>query len=518
MNKQFLIENKYFSICLMIITGILALFFWEGKQGFSISDEGFLWYGVQRVLAGEVPVRDFNAYDIGRYYWAAAFMKLAGDNGVVTLRISAMLFQAIALCIGLSILVRISTKQNCIYWLLAVISLLVWMVHRHRLFDMSLPIILIGSLSLLVEKPSTRRYFWTGLIVGLVAVFGQNHGLYGALGSISIMLYLIIKRENAPNLITAFASWSSGVVVGYLPVLIFLVFVPGFAFAFWEGIRILLFEIKATNIPLPVPWPWLVPFGQLSAMNMLYQVTQGAFFVFIVVFGILGIVYVLRQRLQNNSVSPILVASVFLSFPYAHYTFSRADLTHLAFGITPFLMGIFALLTNQPTKIKWPFAVLLCSMSLFLMLPIHPGWECHSNKKCVNIKVGEENLRIPVKTALILKELHQLTEQYVPSNRTFIAVPFCPGAYTVLRRKSPMWDIYPIFPSSAASQQAEIERIKAANPSLVIIDNSPLDGREDLCFRNTHPIIYQYIQDNFERQNDFTQNPAIYKSKQTGSH
>jgi hypothetical protein len=359
------------SILLMTVTGILALFFLESHQGFSLLDEGYLWYGAQRVMVGEVPMRDFIAYDIGRYYWSAAFMSLLGDNGIVSLRVAIAVFQSVALFIGLALLARSPAKQSRLFWLLAAITLVAWMAPQCRLFDTSLPIMLVGALAFLVEQPSRRRYFLTGLIVGLVAVFGRNHGIYGVAGSLGVMIYLTAKRESGPSLVTAFASWLLGVVVGYLPVLVFLAVVPGFALAFWESIR-LLFEVKATNFPLPVPWPWLVPLGQLSTVGMLRGVLEGIFFIAIVVFGVLGIVWIIRQRLQNKPVFPTLIASVFLALPYAHYAYSRADIAHLAPGIPPFLIGILALLVSQPAKIKWPLATLLCGTSLLVMLPMHP--------------------------------------------------------------------------------------------------------------------------------------------------
>jgi hypothetical protein len=90
------------------------------------------------------------------------------------------------------------------------------------------------------------------------------------------------------------------------------------------------------------------------------------------------------------------------------------------------------------------------------------------------------------------------------------------GAYAALGRKSPIWGIYPLLPRGEAFQLAEIERIKAANPGFAMIIDRPLDGREELRFRSTHPMIEQYIRNNFRPLSGFTQNSTyqIYISKQ----
>ncbi|MBI3480943.1 MAG: hypothetical protein HY016_11415 [Nitrosomonadales bacterium] len=509
--------RQIISILLMVVTGGLALFYWQGYQGLSFFDEGFLWYGAQRTMLGEVPMRDFMAYDIGRYYWSAAFMGLFNDHGIVALRAASTVFQVIALYAGLTALVRGSVKQSRMFWLLGTITLVAWMAPQFRLFDASLAILLVGSIAFLIEQPSRRSYFLGGLVLGLVAVFGRNHALYGVLGSFGAMVYLAVWRGGGANLAGALTSWVLGITVGYLPVLVFLVVVPGFAQAFLDSL-LLWFEIKATNLPLPVPWPWLVPFGHLSTSEMLRSVTKGIFFIAIIVFGITGIIWLIRQKMQNRFVSPVLVAAILLTLPYAHYAYSRADLAHLAPAIPPFVIGILALLANQSAKIKWSWTVLFCGASLLVMLPTHPRWYCavYANPSCIDIMVSGDKLRVDRGMAGNWVELNKLADRYAPGERTFIAAPFWPGAYAALGRKAPMWEIYILFPRSVAFQLAEIERIKAANPGFVVIDDYALDGREDLRFRNSHPVIEQYIRDNFEPLVDPARNPAfqIYRSRQ----
>ena len=509
-------QSKPIVEALLLAAGVvLALFFWQGHQGFSLADEGFLWYGAQRVMAGEVPIRDFQSYDPGRYYWSAALMGLWGDNGIIALRVATAVFQAMGLFAGLVLISLSTAKPGRLFCVVAAITLVVWLSPHYRMFDHSLPYVLVGTLAFLVQQPSARRFFLSGLIVGLVAVFGRNHGLYGVAGSLGTMAYIALRRGNDPGIVKGFAIWSAGVVIGFIPVLAMVAVVPGFALAFWESIRV-LFERQATNLPLPVPWPWRVPYWQGLTVALVRGVLVGVFFIAVIVFAVLGIAWSFRQRLRNKPVPAVVVAGALLALPYAHYAYSRADLYHLAPSIAPLLIACLVMLASQPARIKWPLATLLCGASLLVMLPLHPGWNCYRSRKCVEADVAGTRLRIDPRTAMNLEMLNKLADRFAPGGRSFIAAPSWPGAYAVLGRKSPTWEIYPLYPSSEAFQQAEIEKIKAANPGFAVIFDRPLDGRAELRFRNTHPIIERYIRDYFEPLTGYAQLPAyqVYRSRQ----
>ncbi|MCC2681227.1 MAG: hypothetical protein K0S36_791 [Nitrosospira multiformis] len=476
---------------------VFALFLWQGHKGFSLWDEGFLWYGVQRVMLGEVPIRDFMSYDPGRYYWSATLMRLWGDNGIVALRGSVAIFQVMGLFVALLLIARNARTPNFPYLLLSTITLVAWMYPRHKFFDISLSILLIGVLAFLVQNPTRRRYFFTGLCVGLVAVFGRNHGVYGVLGSLGVMIWLTIRQADKLEFIKRAMLWAIGVAIGYVPILLMILLVPGFASAFWESLLFFL-EIKATNLTLPVPWPWRLDFDSISVDKTIRGVLVGLFFIAIVVFGILATIWVTWQKFHKRAVPSALVAAAFLALPYAHYAYSRADVSHLAKSIFPLLIGCLVLLATKPARIKWPLALVLCGSSLLVMVHFHPAWQCRANKQCVNIVISDTEVSVDARTASEIALLKKLVAKHAPDGQSFITTPFWPGAYPLFERKSPMWEIYALFSRSESFQQLEIERIKVANPGFILIFDFPLDGREELRFRNTHALIHRYILDNFE--------------------
>ena len=210
-----------------------------------------------------------------------------------------------------------------------------------------------------------------------------------------------------------------------------------------------------------------------------------------------------------------MAAVAFLSLPYAHYAYSRADVGHLAHGIFPLLVGCLALLAVMPAKVKWPLATLFCTASIWTVYVFHPGVQY--TKQWVEVTVSNNKLKVDPETANNIALLRTLADRYAPHGQSFLVVPFWVGAYPLLERRSPLYDIYPILPRLAAFEQEEIERIKAADPKFALVEESPLDGREDLRFRNTHPLTYQYIQANFEPISG-SPNPAInlYQAKAAG--
>lgn len=489
-------SSQKLSLLLLAIALAIVSFFVQGNIDLNLWDEGFFWYGAQRVMLGEVPIRDFMAYDPGRYYWAATIMKIVGDDGIVSLRISSLVLQALALFVGLSLVSQALKKQDFIFILISAITMLMWMFLSYKMADYAVSIFLVAALTFLIQNPTAKRYFMLGLCVGFAAFFGRNHGVYGILGSLSAFIWLRYKHQEGCATLKGFAFWGIGVVVGFMPMLLMIVFVPGYAQAFWQSVLI-LFQIKDANLAVAVPWPWLTGLPSLSTSYGLRAMFIGVFFVGLLVFGLASISFLFWRKPNNNYVPPVFVASAFLALPYAHYAYLRADIHHLSFAVYPLLLGCFALLASQRPKVKWSLLILLSTVSIWVTCAYNPGWQCYKID-CVSLRVSGKEVWVSPVVAKDVALIKNLTETYA-KGQNFIVTPFWPGAYSLLNRKSPMWGIYALLPRGEAYEKAEIERIKNEHIKMALITDILLDGREDLLFKNTHPMVYQYIVDNFDK-------------------
>lgn len=480
---------------------VMANFLWQGHDGFNLWDEGYLWYGAKRIVAGEVPLRDFMAYDPGRYYWSAGYFSLLDNTGIIALRASVALFQVLGLFAGLwtiSLALRKLTFYNILYLCIAAITLMAWAYPRHKIFDISISMIIVAGLAYLLHAPSVKRYFLLGAVVGFAAVFGRNHGVYGALASFLAFVWLRAGAPASSSIWQGVGVWAAGVVVGYTPVLAMCAFVPGYLDAFIDTIVFML-QQGNTNLPLPIPWPWTVGFGTAGVLIETRWFLIGMCFIALIAFGVGGLVWILSQKLRGRSVRPELVAAVCSGLPYSHYAFARADVGHLAQGIYPLLLGTFIVLAACRSRfIRWFSVLATAFLSIFILADWQPGVLARTKPGWEKVTVSGSTLSMDPSTAEAVKLLRDLTARYAQNGRPVLVLPFWPGAYPLLDRQAPLWEIYALSPRDEKFQRAEIARIKKADPGYVLVFDMPMDGREELRYSNSHPIIDDYIRSHFE--------------------
>jgi hypothetical protein len=491
-------------VTLLAVVACLLGFLAEAHVGFNLWDEGYLWYGVQRVLHGEVPIRDFVSYDPGRYYWAASLLWLFHAQGIVAVRAATALFSALGVVAAVWLVLHGSTGSGLVrlgLCVVAVVLCLLWMVPWWKGYDAAISVILVASLARVLARPSPLRFLLHGVVIGLAAVFGRNHGFYGVVACLLATPALMVCVD-PPAWRRCIPAWLAGVVVGFSPVLLGLVLDHQFAAMFWESIRFLLFEYRGTNLPLPVPWPWTVHGQGMLTQALLARWVTGGMFLLLPLFCVVSVVVVaIHLRRHRRIVHPEFVACIVTAIPYLNVAFSRADVSHLAQAIFPLLIGvlIFPARGLGQVLLRWLGLPLLALASLLIALPLHPLYQAWTQPGWRIVDVRGDALRMSDAAAVSVEAVEGLAHRYLPSGGTLLAAPVWPGVYALLGVRSPVREIYPLFPRSDRFQKQEIGRLRQDRPSLVLIYDIAVDGREDLRYAHTHPLIWNYLQADYRQ-------------------
>jgi hypothetical protein len=479
------------SVLLLAIVLLGASFAVQGRQGINLGDEGFLWYGAQQTSHGKIPLRDFQSYDPGRYYWSAVGMRLFGQ-GVVALRFSETLFQILGLWVGLLAASRIT--QNWALLAAVGVMLTLWMFPSHKLFDSTLLLCGIWIAVRLIEEPSPARIFTAGFFVGLCVFFGRNHALYNFLAQASLLLLLHFKLRQ-PLAISHLEMWVAGIMTGLVPTIAMFVGAPGFFASYIESIQSIFRQ--GTNISLPVPWPWRVSPSSLAGMTQFFL---GIFLIALPLGYLAAITVSLFMRSQMINDHALFIACAFVGLFYLHHAFSRADVSHLAQVIHPFLLGALALLgfLGAGKSYHWAVIVVLIAAALFIVgrqMPIYQ--RITSPTPWVHCDAGGK-IFVPTSTNQLFTCLREFAAENIAPREGVLIAPFTPTLYPILGRESPLWDLAYYFPATAQRQETMIQELAAKNVNWAIISDTLLDKREDLRFSATHKLIWQYLMENFE--------------------
>lgn len=455
-----------------------------------LRDEGYLWYGSIAVTKGQVPLRDFESYDPGRYYWVAPWLMLL-DRGIVPLRLACAAFHFPGILCGLLVVRRLTRAWSVL--IPAGVLLTLWLFPPFML-NHTVALVGVWVAVLLIERPSAARHLLAGVFVGLAAFFGRNLGLY-ALVSFSALTMLVWWKIERSDLVRRCVAFGAGVVAGYSPMLLMLLFIPGF----WEiNVAAVRFVVGTgyTNLALPIRWPWLA--------TSLFEAAVGVFWILCPVFYAVTGAWVVLAKKDDLVRRPVLLAAVVTGAPYLHYAFSRPDIQHLGMSIHPFLLGTLAFSFAFVGRGRLPAAALVTligAASLVAVVTVHPLYIRARAEPdwYVPLKLGRWTVWEPWYQARFIEGTIGFNESMVRPDEGFLIAPHIgPGLYSILNRDSPVWQLYFLVPPPEPWPRKMVEQLEQHRVDWALIHDVRPDGHEELRFRHTHPLIWEYIQREFD--------------------
>ena len=484
---------------LLALSLVVSSFALQGHLGIGLADEGYLWYGSWRTAAGELPMREFAAYDPGRYFWTAAWGSLFG-HGIIGLRLSAALFQALGLTLGLLVL-RQCTRSRLVF-LLGGPLLLVWMYPREKVFESSLAMAAVYFGVGLLRNRSISWHFAAGCFVGIAAFFGRNHGLYAslALGAIALLAW---QRDGRTETGARVASLVAGTGLGYSPMILLWLAAPGFFEGFIGSIA-WRFEYGATNIARPVPLPLTADFGDRNVADVWTAVSTGLLFLLAPLVSISVLLLASPRRMRTGSSFDIPLVACIVSIPYLHHAFSRADLVHLAGSIHPFLLATLTLPFLSRTLIPRiacaALLALVAMASLTTVVRMSPAWQHYTlpATKWSQIEIGGDSLTVRGRNARLIESVRRISDEQIPAEESIFIAPFWPGLYPILGRRAPVKELIMLSIEPARRQHKMIGELDARNVNWALLSDWSPEGRSDLSFENSHSLVWSHLDTHFE--------------------
>ena len=466
------------------------------RFGLNLSDEGFLWYGTQRTVAGEVPLLDFMAYEPGRYYWTAAWMWLSGSTGIVAMRWAAVAFEAVAVA-AVSVTVWRTYRSVSLASLCGVDCVLA-MYPWHGRYEPSMALLQMAALAWLLERPSDRRFVVNGVVLGVAAVFGRNMLLYGLVG-LAVAAVLATRVEVGAVTRRRVGLCLVGAAIGAAPLVGMLLLVDGYAAAVWTSV-LRHFELGATNIAVPVPTPWTVHYAGAPWHTQVALFFLGLSFLALPAVGIALPAWTLLKDKGLAGRQPVLVASAIMCLPWAHYVLSRANVEHLSRGITPLVVFLSLAAASRIGLLRLAVPAVLAVVLFQLFQFEGPSAErwVTGRHTCLDVQVGRDTLCVSTRVGETVERTRAVVAAYVHPGETVLIVPFHVTLYPALDLRAPVWEIYPLLRASSRLETEEIRKIEAARTRLAIVDPSPLDGRSDLAYETTHPMTTIHLLSHFE--------------------
>ncbi len=448
------------------------------------ADEGYLWYGLQQLLGGRMPHRDFKSYEPGRYWWLGMFARGFGP-GLRVLRYGTHAF--FALCLAATLF---SLRKLGLAWPIVActgIALTALSHPQHKQFEHGAVLLAFATLQWAWAWPSPWSMASAAATVGLASLMGFNLLLYFAAALlVTVTASAWVGRPGVDA--TTFIALAAGGAAGLLPFCLLLLS-PGFARNFHQRRIGSVLARGESNLSLPRPWPWRCAPLQLQGLDRAHRVALQWIFLALFVVPLVAIAAAVAWPVSHGSLLPAATLGVFL----AHHAASRADPPHITQSLAP--VCLIALLWSA--RVPWAAAG-IAAASIWLTWPLQPRVQLRRSEGAV-LRRDTDGLEVGFggAEARLFDAATTLRAGNSGKHPWLFAAPAFPALYAWLAVDAPVYDTFALHPSAAHTQADMVDGIERCAVTAAIVSNAAIDGRDDLRFEHTHAIVWSHLHASF---------------------
>lgn len=496
-------KEKKTIITLLLITLSKTILF--SHYGFGLVDEGESLHNAQRILAGDLPYRDFFAIfpPLDNYFYALTFW-LFGESVFIPRLIASLIFVATPVLIFL-----IARRfMPYVYALLPAILIIFLDVNIERLFFFTPLLLGFYFFLLALEDKRWGLFLGSGLLFGLASLIRFDiPGAFGlaAIIGLAVNLYLVSKKTWVKKWLFSVFLMGSGFILPVGGVTVWMAS-QGILSSFLEHAFVKAVVITRLHA---LPFPSiadLLPFPiTLTNLSEAYTAVYG--YSMLAVYAA-SIILLTKQRALIWKKTPeigILWLSGIFTLPYI---FGRTEIGHMVKGGVPFLfLGAYLLYRANKTRYLSSrlFGWGLVGSIFLANLTQTIWWLNFNNQKMVlagnTIRLNSEyieNSTIPSARTLerAVSFLHSNSKEGEP----VLTVPYMAGLYFLSNRPSPTEfnNVLAGFITTEEEQLEFIQKVEKSQVKLAIYDPNNGPKMKTSRMKDYNPLIHNYIMKNFE--------------------
>lgn len=529
---------------IFLLTIVLFSFDWTNGLAGGVSS-----VGAERVLAGEIPYRDFwTMYAPGHFYLLALIFYLFGTHLLVEI-ISATVVTAAAAS-SLYLLTR-KCDGSMILGVVSVAIFLAAMLNTgyYRYFG-SYPItILLVFLSLYclisyLYNMQPRYLFLAGLLVGAAIVTKHDVGIYTAIFSTAgLAAHHFISRGSSdsgsqPSFLLSSMRYCAGVALLSLPVYLYFLFAAGN-----DMVRdLLIFPLSDFPLSRPEYYPGVIPRSIRGGSNLktLHNFVNYLCFNIPLFFAILGLASAVVTYRKRRAIEFALAVMFLFAFAL-HYNAAHVQInTHIiSLSVYGALLGLLSLRVFRDwyehfgNRKLWIIGTACVGVWLTSLLaaPVYSRYLVWDHQISVLELPKVSGLRVESEEADHYRQLAALVNEhvspgkpiYVGLNRHDALLIGDTGLYFILDRPSATrhHELHPAITDTRPVQREMIEDIKNKNVRLIVRKTIFNDEKVDEIkadFLKTLPNIGateldDYIRDNYHEIKQFDKYSVLLKNE-----